>query len=96
MHTDTKVGMLAWRDSPFICALADNERHYGHIIREDDWIAFDATHPGENGASMRELGVFPSIASAKEAVERAAAVYGRTDFAGADSAQANAAGISVQ
>ncbi len=67
--------MPVWRDSPWVCTLADDERHLGHIVKEDGWVAFDATHPGETGQGIRHLGTFSSIVSAKEAVERSVAVH---------------------
>jgi hypothetical protein len=73
METRTKAGIPVWRDSRYVCALADDERHFGHILKTGDWIAFDATHPGENGAGIRQLGAFSSMESAKAAVERAIA-----------------------
>ncbi len=83
--------MPAWRDSPYVCTLSDNERHLGHILKEDDWVAFDATHPGETGIGIRHLGAFPSVASAKDAVERSVAIYRP-----ARASRANAAGTSIQ
>jgi len=58
-----------WRDSPAICALADDDRHLGHIVRAGNhWLAFDATHfDGEDG--FRLLGSWLSVALAKGAVE---------------------------
>jgi hypothetical protein len=61
----------AWRNSPEICALADGERHLGHILRIGErWYAFDATHFNEESNGFRTLGAFASISSAKTAVER--------------------------
>jgi hypothetical protein len=38
----------AWRHSASICALADGERHLGHIVQIGGrWYAFDATHFNE-------------------------------------------------
>jgi hypothetical protein len=60
-----------WRDSIFICALADTERHLGHVIKRKDWHAYDAihTHAGETG--FKDLGRFADLAAAKRAVESA-------------------------
>jgi hypothetical protein len=60
----------AWRNSQQICALADGERHLGHILQIGGrWYAFDATHFNETGDGFRRLGSFASLASAREAVE---------------------------
>jgi hypothetical protein len=60
----------AWRDSIAICALADGERHLGHILKIGErWYAFDATRFNEESNGFRSLGTFASVGSAKEAVE---------------------------
>jgi hypothetical protein len=74
MRTGTDVGLPLWRDSPHICALADSERHFGHIVKEDQWIAYDATHSASCGEGMLRVGRFPTPEMAKEAVERSVAV----------------------
>jgi len=66
----TPPAVAAWRDSIAICALADGERHLGHILKIGErWYAFDATHFNEESNGFRSLGSFASVASAKEAVE---------------------------
>jgi len=91
METRTKAGTPLWRDSRYVCALADDERHFGHILKTGDWIAFDATHPGENGAGIRQLGAFSSMESAKEAVERATSSQHSTS-----TLRTSSAGSSIQ
>ena len=62
-----------WKNSATICALADGERHYGHIVKIDGrWYAFDATHSDREGTRFLRLGSYASIRSAKQAVERSA------------------------
>jgi hypothetical protein len=62
-----------WRNSTSVCALADGERHYGHIVKIDGrWYAFDATHPDDQGTGFRRLGSYASTSSAKQAVEKSA------------------------
>jgi hypothetical protein len=76
-------GTPAWRDSPEICALADQERHLGHIVQIGGrWFAFDATHSNEESKGFRNLGSFASMTSAKEAVELASG-QGILEYAGA-------------
>jgi hypothetical protein len=59
-----------WRIGEDVCALADSERHLGHILRiESQWIAYDGTCLGENDIGFRLIGVFPDLKSAKIAVE---------------------------
>jgi hypothetical protein len=67
-----------WRDSPSVCALADDERHLGHIVRADNcWLAFDATRLNQTGSGFLLLGSCVNIAVAKSAVELAVAeAYG--------------------
>lgn len=63
------VGMAVWRDAEDICALADNDRHLGHIVNDGKWHAFDAVHPSDSDG-FRHLGMFASANDAKAAVER--------------------------
>ena len=65
------TGMPAWRDGENICALADGDRHLGHVVYTGEWEAFDGTHPNDTGNGFRRLGAFPAISIAKAAVERA-------------------------
>jgi hypothetical protein len=62
----------AWRNSANVCALADSDRHLGHVVREGEgWVAYDGTHAARDGNTFRPLGFFPSIFNAKQAVELA-------------------------
>jgi hypothetical protein len=66
-----------WRDSPSVCALADDHRHLGHIVKAGDcWLAFDATHSGGTNSGFCLLGSWTNIALAKCAVELAIADEG--------------------
>lgn len=68
-YTDLQAAP-SWRNSSEICALADGERHLGHILQIGGrWYAFDATHSNEDGDGFLNLGSFAGISSAKEAVE---------------------------
>jgi hypothetical protein len=59
-----------WRIGDDVCALADSERHLGHILRiESQWIAFDGTRLSECGVGFQVIGTFPDMKSAKIAVE---------------------------
>ena len=59
-----------WRDADTVCALADEERHFGHILLiEGKWHAFDATHLDEESHGFQRLGSFLSAEMAKQAVE---------------------------
>jgi hypothetical protein len=69
----TTIGLAAWRDSSHIHALSDDERHLGHVIKTDQWEAFDATHSNAAGNGFRYLGSFAGIRTAKEEVERSVA-----------------------
>ena len=71
MKLDNTLKPPEWRNSTTICAFADGERHYGHIVKIDGrWYAFDATHPDAEGAGFRRLGSFAGVRSAKQSVER--------------------------
>lgn len=61
----------AWRDADSVCALADDERHLGHLIRRRKWHAYDATRPGKKRHGFRYLGAFTDLSAAKQAVELA-------------------------
>ena len=72
------TGEPEWRDAEDICTFADCDRHLGHIVNTGghivntgEWEAFDAIHPNDTGDGFRRLGVFPTVSSAKTAVERA-------------------------
>jgi len=60
-----------WRDAEGVCALADSERHLGHLVRRRKWHAYDATHLCETRDGFRYLGSFSDIIAAKKAVELA-------------------------
>ena len=73
----TQFHAATWRDSPSVCALADNHRHLGHIVKAGDyWLAFDATHSGGTNCGFCLLGSWTNIALAKCAVELAIADEG--------------------
>jgi len=59
-----------WIDSDSVCALADGERHLGHVVRVGmQWHAFDGTHSNEEGNGFRSLGSFINLKAAKAAIE---------------------------
>jgi hypothetical protein len=66
----------AWRNSTSICALADGERHLGHVLKIGGrWHAFDATHFNDESNGFRLLGSFASLSAAKEAVNQSRHVH---------------------
>jgi hypothetical protein len=66
----SQIHATTWRDSNSICALADAERHLGHIVRAGSfWLAFDATHVDESGTGFQLLGCCVSVDAAKCLVE---------------------------
>jgi|HubBroStandDraft_6_1064221.scaffolds.fasta_scaffold1338909_1 hypothetical protein len=74
--TDTDNGLAGgryWRSSAHVCALADGERHYGHVIRTEQWDAYDATRPNEASAGFKYLGAFVDLTAAMQAVESSVA-----------------------
>ncbi len=62
--------MPVWRDADDVCALADSDRHLGHVVNDGTWHAFDAIHPTDAGGGFMHLGTFASADDAKAAVER--------------------------
>lgn len=61
----------SWRDSESVCALADTDRHLGHLILKDYWYAYDATQSDDNSKGFKCLGAFADLATAKQVVELA-------------------------
>jgi hypothetical protein len=68
----------SWRNAEFVCALADADRHLGHLIKTEEWHAYDATHSNEASKGFEYLGAFADVAAAKQAVESAVAGTCRT------------------
>jgi hypothetical protein len=66
---DKPAGSRTWRRSEHICALADSERHFGHVIKTELWNAYDATHLNEASRGFKYLGAFEDVAAAMHAVE---------------------------
>lgn len=66
-----KLRGLVWRDSTYLSALSDDERHYGHAVRNEKWQAFDATRSNDAGDGFKYLGYFDTREEAKAAVEDA-------------------------
>jgi hypothetical protein len=69
MENHITIAALSWRDSDLVCALADSDRHLGHIVMAGDWKAYDATMPNESSTGFRFLGTFNDVAAAKRVVE---------------------------
>jgi hypothetical protein len=59
----------SWRNSEYVGAFADDERHLGHVIRTEQWDAYDATRPNETSGGFKYLGAFVDLAAAMQAVE---------------------------
>jgi len=66
-----------WRNSRYICAFSDSERHLGHLVKTDQWHAYDATHLNGPSGGFSYLGRFTDLAVAKQAVELAVASSGK-------------------
>jgi hypothetical protein len=60
----------SWKNSKYVCALSDNERHLGHVIKTEQWNAYDATRLNEASGGFKHLGAFVDLATAMQAVER--------------------------
>ncbi len=71
--------VAAWRDSDSVCALVDDGRHMGHMVKAGScWLAYDATRTNESGTGFRLLGSWKEAAAAKFALEEALAPALRT------------------
>jgi hypothetical protein len=79
------AGQREWRNSEFICAFADAERHLGHLVKMEQWHAYDATHSDDPSGGIHYLGEFADVAAAKQVVELAVAGAGRPKTMGAGS-----------
>jgi hypothetical protein len=65
------TGPLVWRNSYGFCALVDDERHLGHVVRIDkEWCAFDGTHLNADCAGFVLIGTSRSLSGARELIER--------------------------
>jgi hypothetical protein len=73
------LGVPAWRDSEYICAVADEDRHLGHAVQTEKWHAYDATKLNAESNGFKYLGEFDTAVEAKEAVERSFAQSSRAD-----------------
>lgn len=70
-HYPAESTGASWCDSELVCALADNQRHLGHVIWQVQWHAYDATHSDNTSHGFKYLGAFAELAVAKRAVEAA-------------------------
>jgi hypothetical protein len=61
----------SWRDSESVCALADTDRHLGHLILREHWYAYDGTQWDNASQDFKCLGTFVDLAAAKQIVELA-------------------------
>ncbi len=66
-------GTPVWRDGEELCAIADNFRHLGHIVRTDSWHAYDATKLNDVGDGFKYLGPHTTAKEAKGSVENSIA-----------------------
>jgi hypothetical protein len=73
MDSAPNANKRSWRNSEFVCALADNVRHLGHLVMTEKWHAFDATHENDAPTSFKYLGAFVGLTEAKQAVESSVA-----------------------
>jgi hypothetical protein len=59
-----------WTNSRSACALANDDRHLGHVIKvAGRWQAFDSTRSNDDGTGFCFLGSYASLVTAKQAVE---------------------------
>jgi hypothetical protein len=69
---------VIWYESASVCALANAERHLGHVVvTEQGCIAYDGTHTNPAGDGFSVLGCFADVIEAKAAVEEALGFHRR-------------------
>jgi hypothetical protein len=73
--SEHRVAGRWWRDSETICAFCDRDRHLGHIIRANGWVAFDATRPSPRSGGFLRIGRYETAELARRAVERSVAAF---------------------
>ena len=66
---DERTPSRSWKTSEYVCAFSDDERHFGHVIRTEQWNAYDATRLNEASGGFKYLGAFVDLAAAMQAVE---------------------------
>jgi hypothetical protein len=63
---------VIWYETESVCALADAERHLGHVVvTAEGYVAYDGTRTNPAGDGFNELGCFGDVIEAKTAVEEA-------------------------
>jgi hypothetical protein len=62
-----------WRNGKDVCALSDDSRHLGHIVRVGAWQAYDGIHLNDQQNGFKYLGEFARPSDAKRAVEQSVA-----------------------
>ena len=68
----TAMHGVIWYATANVCALANAERHLGHVVvTAEGCIAYDGTHANAAGDGFNELGCFGDVIEAKAAVEEA-------------------------
>ncbi len=67
---DGLIDSRSWKSSEYVCAFSDDERHLGHVIKTEQWDAYDATRLNGASAGFKHLGSFGDLAMAMQAVER--------------------------
>lgn len=60
----------SWKNSEYVCAFSDDERHLGHVVKTKQWDAYDATRLNETSEGFKYLGAFADLATAMLTVER--------------------------
>ena len=75
------VSSRTWETSSDVCALRDQERHLGHVVKTGNrWAAYDTTKLNLSCTGFLCLGTFASQAAAKNAVQRSADALGQYDL----------------
>ena len=87
--TETAGLVREWTDSRHVCALADQDRHWGHVVLTDCWHAYDAVHPNELGTGFTYLGAFVHRNEARNAVEESVARVSLPKVKGAGAGSSN-------
>ena len=82
MAENSRADRRTWETSADVCALCDEERHLGHVVKiANRWAAYDTTKLNLSCTGFLCLGTFASQAAARHAVEQSANALGQYDLA---------------
>jgi len=74
-YTDGPI-TLRWSESLTFCELTDSDRQFGHIVQVNhSWVVYDAVHSNPANNAFRVLGMYGTLAEAKEMLEENVRIF---------------------